>query len=207
MEIGPDEWVHVLRILAKLSVEWATEKNDAVKACDMRLANIQERLARLTDAYIDRTIDKELFEERKGALLNERAALNEQRAIVASTRRSIPDVLREFLELASRAKILYEMAIPEEKRDLLKIISSNRVLNDKKVVVELSHPFDDIAKRHLNTDGAPYADIPRTWEALLPKLAEQIGQFPSEVIESIHDLLTLCTEGGDSAGTNHSSHL
>ena len=189
MEMGPEEWVHVLRILAKFSVDWAVEKKDAVKACDMRMANIQERLARLTDAYIDRTIDKELFEDRKAALLNERAAVNEQRAIVTSTLRSVPDALREFLELARRAKVLYQVGISEEKRDLLKLLTSNRVMRGKNVVVELSNPFADIANMRKTLHGAPRSDIPRTWEALLPKLADVIATLPNHVLDAIHDMV------------------
>jgi len=189
VEIGPDEWVHVAEILGKFSVEWLNEKGDMLKAYDMQLANLQERLARLTDAYIDRTIDKELFEDRKGALLNERAGLAEQRTAVASTRRSVPDTLREFLELASRAKMLYENAMPEEKRDLLRIVTSNRVLKGKNVVVELSNPFADIANRHKAINGAPCPDIRRTWGMLLPELVKYITQTSPNLSDAVAELL------------------
>jgi DNA repair exonuclease SbcCD ATPase subunit len=189
MEIGPDEWVHVVRTLAKFSVEWLEHKGEMLKAYDMQLASLQDRLARLTDAYIDQTIDKELFQDRKAALLNERATLNEQRTAITSNLRSIPDSLREFLELAGRAKILYKTAISEEKRDLLGIVTSNRVLKGKNVVVELSNPFADIANRPKAVHGAPCPDVPRTWKTLLPKLAEAITGLSDDVLDTIHTIL------------------
>jgi hypothetical protein len=38
----------------------------------LSLNRIQDRLARLTDAYIDRMVEKDSFEERKKTLLMER---------------------------------------------------------------------------------------------------------------------------------------
>jgi hypothetical protein len=79
-------------------------------------------------------LKKTFFEERKAALLIERKDLQQQLTQAKQHQHSLPDRLREFLELARSALLLHEMALPEEKRDLLKIVTSNRLVNAKNVV-------------------------------------------------------------------------
>lgn len=74
--------------------------------------------------------------------------------------------LAEFLELSRTVYFQYKMALPEEKRD----VTSNRLVEGKSVDVVLNFPFLEIANRFQNTNGAPHRDIPRTWDAILPKL-------------------------------------
>jgi len=100
---------------------------------------MQNRLTRLTDAYIDRVIEKDLFEERKGALLMERKVVEEQ---LATPVEPVPARLQKFLELAGDAYLLYKTALPEEKRDFLKIVTSNRQASGKNVEITLAAPFD-----------------------------------------------------------------
>jgi len=97
----------------------------------LHLGQLQGRLARLTDAYIDRVIEREVFEERKAALLMERKGVGEHLANLEDQRQSIPDRLAEFLELAGAAYLAYEMGLSEEKRDLLTTVISNRQLGGK----------------------------------------------------------------------------
>ena len=76
----------------------------------------------------------------------------------------------KFLELAGSASLSHEIAFPEEKRDLLKIVTSNREVDGKRVDLKPSLPFLEVANRFQNSNGAPYRDVPRTWNALLAKL-------------------------------------
>jgi hypothetical protein len=59
----------------------------------------------------------------------------------------IPDRVAQFFELAGCAWLSHKMGIPEEKRDLLKIVTSNRTVSGKKLDLELSFPFSALAKR------------------------------------------------------------
>jgi hypothetical protein len=56
------------RIL-KLKQNWSKHQDDEIKSLSLRLAQVKERLNRLTDAYLDRDLDKVMFEERKTQLL------------------------------------------------------------------------------------------------------------------------------------------
>lgn len=101
----------------------------------------------------------------------ERKDLEEKLAQLKENSRSVPDRLSEFLELAGSAYLSYKIGLSEEKRDLLKIVTSNRQVCKKSVDLRLSIPFDEVANRFQNSNGAPYRDIPRTWDRLIQKLA------------------------------------
>jgi hypothetical protein len=107
------------------------------------------------------------FEEWKGALRMERKQAEEQ---VATPTEALPTRLAKFLELAGDAYSLYKKALPQEKRDLLRPITSNRLANCKNVEITLAVPFGHVASRPRIPYGAPYRGGPRTLDALLMSL-------------------------------------
>ncbi|MHB8521893.1 MAG: recombinase family protein [Limisphaerales bacterium] len=172
--------------LARKAEEWDGERESATKALYLRQAQLQDRLARLTDAFLDGTIEKPLFEERKTALLMERKSLEEQIAEVRQRGQAGPDRLAEFLEPAGRADFLYKMGLADEKRELVKIVTSNRRVNGKTPEFTLSPGFLEVAKRDLVPCGSPYRDTVRIVKELLAKLshwfaAHPAARFPSAV--------------------------
>jgi len=64
----------------------------------------------------------------------------------------------------------YKLGLPAEKRELLRIATSNRALAGKTLELTLTPPFTEIANRFQNANSRPYRDIPRTWDALLERL-------------------------------------
>jgi DNA invertase Pin-like site-specific DNA recombinase len=167
--------------LAKITAEWSVDTEDRTAALKLRVGQMQDRLTRLTDAYIDRVIEKDIFEERKGALLMERKLVEEQ---LATPVEPVPARLQKFLELAGDAYLLYKTALPEEKRDFLKIITSNRQASGRNVDITLAAPFDQVANRNKITYGAPYRDVPRTLDALLDNLTAWFKANPAASFEA-----------------------
>ena len=82
------------------------------------------------------------------------------------------NVLDANLELAGSALLSYEKAFPEEKRELVRIITSNRVASGKNVELKPSIPFREIADRFIYAGSAPGRDIPRTLDRMLERLIE-----------------------------------
>lgn len=158
--------------IASLRKEWAAQQQTDINALNLRMGQFQDRLGRLTDAFIDGSIDKALFEERKASLLLDRKATEEKLTAMKAGTLSFPDWLEKNLEPAGAAYFLYKSALPDEKRDLVKITTSNRRVDGKKLDLTLAQPFHEIAKRFENTIGAPYRDRPRTLDRLLRKLQE-----------------------------------
>jgi site-specific DNA recombinase len=168
--------------LANLDDAWKRERDNTVTALTLNLARLQDRLSRLTDAFIDGAIEKDIFEEKKASLLIERKSIEERLAALKDKNGSAPDILNDFLELAKSAYLSYEMDFPDEKRDLVKKLTSNRVVDGKNADFTLAIPFNEIANRFNNSNSAPYRGIPRTkkqikrvWDPLLRKLLKHFN--------------------------------
>ena len=150
----PEEKAYLAQKVAHLRNSWTEERERQRPALALRLKQLDDRLNRLTDAYIDRLIEKDLFETRKTALLLERKGLEEQLKALNDNEVAVPDRLTKFLELAGSAYCLYKAGIDHEKRDLLQIVTSNRQVGVKNLDLRLSLPFSEVANRQKNTNGA-----------------------------------------------------
>jgi DNA invertase Pin-like site-specific DNA recombinase len=153
-----------------LERNWEQDRLCIIDALKLQIAASKERLNRLTDAYLSGDLEKELFQERKAALLMERRGIEDKLATVQQKDFSIPKQVREFLELAKTALNTYESAPFEERRHLLEKITSNRVSDCKNVDITLAFPFSEIANRFENQHGGPHRGRPRTLRELFGKL-------------------------------------
>lgn len=152
-----------LRALAvKLGDEWSRHEEERRQALSLRRQNLESRLSRLTDAYIDGVIERDLFEAKKRQFIFERAALGDQHNAQGLSLETVSDRLGKFLELARTLSLSYGSAEPDEKRDLLNSVTSNLTFDGGNVVVELRSPFREVAERRVVLSGAPTRDRPRT---------------------------------------------
>jgi DNA invertase Pin-like site-specific DNA recombinase len=175
------------------------------KATELKLSQLDTRLRRLTDALIDGTIDRELFEDRKRDIFEQRAALREKVGSVESE--SEIDRLKQCLELAKNPLLSYETQNPDEKRQFIKEVVSNRSVTGKNVEFSLDFPYTLIASRWPVQVGCPtrgkarmtpnpsgpaqvprssdgslsqeFRDrIPEVWDDLISKLLEWLREHP-----------------------------
>jgi site-specific DNA recombinase len=179
LTFSEDERKYFRTKIAQIKADWGKQQEDEGKALNLRLSQLQDRLNRLTDAFLDGAIDRETYEQRKSTLLMDKKGLEETLLMLRDKNRSVPDRLAEFLELAGSAWLSYRMGIPEEKRDLLKIMTSNREAVGKNLDLKLSLPFSEVAKRFANSNGAPYRDVPRTWDRLLRSIMTWLNSNPT----------------------------
>jgi site-specific DNA recombinase len=177
LELGfaDEERRYIEQTLRKMRSEDARHREDAVKALQLGLGQIEERLNRLTDAYIDRLVEKDVFEGRKNALLVERKGTEEKLQQWSGGRRSVSEELANFLERAGGAYSAYKVGNVPEKRDLVDSLTSNRLVMGKTLEISLALPFQEVANRFQNTNGAPRRDIHRTWRPLLARLLSLIA--------------------------------
>jgi hypothetical protein len=110
--------------------------------------------------------------DRKTTLLLEKKDAEENLAELQQNATVLPERLGKILELAESAYASYKAASPEEKRDVLKNLTSNCTVDGKNVEVALRLPFDEIAHRPAISFGGPKRGTPRTWDQLLPWLWE-----------------------------------
>jgi site-specific DNA recombinase len=182
LDFTADEWSYLLRTIQELKERWLGDKEQVMKNLNAKLQIIAERLRKLTDAYLDGVVERDLYEERKGALLFERQSAQGSLQDFQTNRASVPDALKEFLELAGNAQLLFQEADYEQKRRMVKRLTSNFTMRDKKVVIAYQTPFDDIANREKNIDGGPSYDIPRTWKPILEALIKRFNTEPGAML-------------------------
>ncbi|MGH3430955.1 MAG: recombinase family protein, partial [Mycobacteriales bacterium] len=142
-----DQDVGDIRDLAKeIQAEAVQTAETRTSTLRRDLSKCEERLTRLTDAFLDGTIDQEAFELRKGALLAERLALRTELEDDAKTEPFGDRVLKN-LELITRACLGYESATSDEKRQLVRDLTSNLVTRGKTVEITMRNEIEALLKR------------------------------------------------------------
>ena len=145
-----------------------------IQNCRLQIEQIRDRLSRLTDAYVDAVLDKQAFEERRKGLVSDEATLKERLAVLEGGNWDGLKRLQKFLELVKSAPDAYQQANIEEKRDLVKKLTSNLRAVEKNVAVTLKMAAQIIANRHEMMYGAPYRGVPRTWDHVLKKILSEL---------------------------------
>lgn len=191
LELERWEREYLQKRVTEFKADWEHEQKGQVAAITLRLGRLQDRLGRVTDAFLDGVLDRRLFEDRKAALLLESKAVEEQLAELTNPSHSVPNRLGEFLELTGSAYFQYKQRLPDEGRELLKILTSNRLVHGKNVVVTLKEPFQMIADRSKDTYSPPYRARLRTLDTLLQKLW---GWFKQNTPAASELLAKLCDQ-------------
>ncbi len=180
LEFTQEEKECARKKILELRANWASDRETVVAALRLKLAALEERQNRLTDAYLDQTIDKAVFEQRKTALLEERRTTQNRIEEMTTPGAGLPDRLTEVVELAGCAYLAYRFAVDEEKRDLVKKLSSNRTLTGKSLTITLNSPFHLIANRFSVSHGRPsrttVRDVTQVWDELLPRISKLLKE-------------------------------
>jgi site-specific DNA recombinase len=173
LHLNEEETAYVKQWLAWARAHKHERKADHLESCRLQLSQLHARLARLTDAFLDGAIDKVFHAERRAGLIVEEAALNQKmRDLDAGKDATLPN-LEEYLELIQSASKLHKMALPQEKRDLVKKLTSNLSVGPENPIITLQGEAQWIANRPKVLSGSPNRGVPRTWDALLKKLVKQ----------------------------------
>ena len=135
LEFSDKEKAYFKSRIADLKASWISNKEQELRSVRVRIEQLTERLNRATDAYLDGTLDRDLFEDRRGPakLIRERRALHDPLADFEANRASVPEELRKFVELAGSAYSLYKSASMAKKRRLLRTVMSNCTLEKQNV--------------------------------------------------------------------------
>lgn len=99
----------------------------------LQLANLNERLERLTDAYLDRAIERETFDARKTALEQERLRLQQCQANPTTVEAAFSENAKRCLELLKTLRTLDELAPGNGMREVVKATVSNCSVEQKYV--------------------------------------------------------------------------
>ncbi|UTP39790.1 recombinase family protein [Phenylobacterium sp. LH3H17] len=168
-----------LRDLGDLLTASETDLRDAERAAKaeaaLRLERCDARLEALTDALLDGRIDKTAYDERRPALLIERRGYLDQ--IEAQVESPSAQALQKF-ERAKTAQLGRIGLTPDQIRESLLELSSNLVVEGKRLGVRLRFPFDVIAKWRLLQECGPLLTAVRTFPitALVSDASNEVPQ-------------------------------
>src|SRR5581483_4258412 len=156
--------------IAAMSVESAALQESRKKTLHLQLEQIRSRLSKLTDVYIEGTLEKDLYLDKKNSLLLEEQSLKEKLADAAAGGDQMLRRIEEFLELANQAYSSWEMATGEEKREMVGIVTSNLSVSGKNLIVKLNYPFEVVVNRSHGSYGGPLRATHRTLEEIVNNL-------------------------------------
>lgn len=177
-----DEWrARLLSVLLSVQDEDKASDIDRTTHIQTQLGSIKARLSRLIDAFVDGTLDKDSFEERKRTLVEEERSLSQALTTDMPDSARVRDVVMERLELASSAQQSYRLGNVASKRELAILLCSNRSVAGKDVVVEPSFPFAVLEERVVVSNGAHSQYRART----VKRLARQLLTWGEEELRRI----------------------
>ncbi len=165
--------------IIELKASWIADRERHLETLNLKVQQLTERLNRLMDAYLDQAIERDMFGERKATVIQERRSLEDTIREYQTNGRSVPEELEKFIELAGSAYLLYQNADRVKIRRLLRIVTSNCTVNEKKLDFTYRIPFREVAAREKSDDGAPSWEIARTLDQLLRRLSAAITENPT----------------------------
>ncbi len=160
---------HLLTLLEEhIRVRQSTSganREATLRAKQLTVAQLDDRLNRLMDAYIDKMLGQDDYTKRKALLLSERARLCEEIGNLESGDRSLDESVQEKLELLRTLSLKGIPANADERLQLLQTATSNLAFDQNRLVISWVSPFSLIAEREEITYGGPQRDSPRTVES------------------------------------------
>ena len=128
-------WAEKMRDLLAQDEKTSTQTDTAfVEEKRDKIKNIQVKLQRLLDSYLDQDIEKEIYVSKKSELLSEKKSLEEQISSLLQKRTDWLEPMRNWIgEAENMDKIADSSSLFEKKTALKKIFGSNLLLQNKSV--------------------------------------------------------------------------
>jgi DNA invertase Pin-like site-specific DNA recombinase len=123
---------------------------ERVQGLTLQLSKYEKENERLLDAYLENIIDSETLSIKKEQILFKKREIQE--SISNARNMENEGVLSEeskFLELCYKPLKLYDSAILEEKREMLKNITSNLTVRGRSISFTMLSPYRELANRDI----------------------------------------------------------
>ncbi len=152
------------KVLAELEKEEAVAKEQAKSTVQNLKANfseIEKKLEKLLDVYLDGTISAEDYASRKEKLVKQKIGLHEQIRDFEQEGLSWLEPAREFVLSLNQAAKLIKSENKMEMTTFLKNIGSDCILQNRQLIFSPRIPYDLVAERSEAT--APCLQFPVWW--------------------------------------------
>lgn len=141
------------------------------------------RLENLTEKLIDGIIDNSTFQKTKEKLMHEIVLLEQKRDEIKELTINA-EKLKLFLERAKNLCFQYIYSNADEKRRLLNLLTSNRLVSGKKIEIELQNWLHHLTNCVSSNCGYPFLATNRTNHSIensehfyIPELMKKINEF------------------------------
>ncbi len=125
--------------------------NDSIKILNSEQEAIQFKLDRLLDGYLEKTINKEVYEAKNKQFTEEKERVLRELGKHQKGNKEYFEQIGNFIDLCNTApKIYAQSSNTQLKRELLKFLVSDLYLTDKKVRPVYQFPFDLLVKHRKN---------------------------------------------------------
>jgi site-specific DNA recombinase len=176
------------QIKAKIKQKHTQEidyKENTIKTLNDRYGALQRRLDNLYNDRLDEKISPEFWQKKHNEISEEQNELKDKLTKLKNEEARYFEIWLNILDLARRAKEIYEKRSPEQRRLLLTQIFSNLMLKDDIINPTLKKPIEILAKRvqqkidsentfELNKDGSVKRQKD-SFESLCPALLRRQG--------------------------------
>ena len=125
----------------------AEYKESIINTLDERYKRLQKRLDTLYNDRLDDLITAEVWKLKQEEIVGEQTQIQEQLKKLKTEEAKYFEIWLNILDLARRAREIYEKRSPEERRLLLSHIFSNLVITDEDISYTLKEPVQRLAER------------------------------------------------------------
>ncbi len=132
-------------VLSDQTKQEQSENIKEKKIIELSISNTKAKLDRLTDSFIEGDIDREIYLRKKEEFLNKNKELEEKLRAIGNNGGVTTTKMWEKFELLKSLYSSYSHGLIEEKQDMLKIVTSNREVSRKNVMVKLNSPFQELS--------------------------------------------------------------
>jgi len=146
----------------------------ALDHADKMHRKTEDRLSSLTDKFLDDLIDVTTYNEKKKSLLLE----SQKWDALIQERPTLPQKIQRLSLIVARlqdASSAYELAADDQKREILKLMTSNRQFDGKNLALEPSKQAQALSKLAKMSECGHFSATPRTQEELRHQISVLLG--------------------------------
>jgi len=147
LQMASKEKEYMRTVLGEMHAETQQQREEVIRSLAAHLGNVQERLSRLTDAYLDGVLDKNILQEKQKSLLEERKRIEGQLRIVQQRHDLMVERLKEFLDFAGSVNEVFVVAAPIVRQQILRRVALRVTLTEKSLGVVRNKAYDLFAGR------------------------------------------------------------
>lgn len=162
LEIDNQHASHIREELHQLVKARSAHFENLVQSYQLRLDQVNTRIDRLTDLLLDGAIERDTYNTKRRALLDEKLDLEEKLAQIERVDSNIMETVEHYLELAKTAQLSFKTGSTSKKLRMLRSLTSNLHVSPEYVSIEPRRPYSVLLKLKSVLDCGEQRDVPRT---------------------------------------------